>query len=227
MCGRFSQEATWQELRDYYALIPSQPALNLAARYNIGPLQQASIIRRSPEGLEAVVAVFDLVPSHWKLPRKDKKFSTFNAKSETVATLRSFKDAWVRGQRATLPVAGFFEWPRPRQPGSPPYYVTAAAGGRLQLAALWSAWFNPVTKSEELTFAILTTAPNADMSAVPHHRSPVVVAEQDTETWLATHPNDAAALLQPPPDGSYELQQVSRYVNDVRNQGPDCVKPLT
>ncbi|MEO1042800.1 MAG: SOS response-associated peptidase [Pseudomonadota bacterium] len=228
MCGRFSQEATWQELRDHYALIPTQPALNLAARYNIGPLQQALIIRAHSNGREAAPAVFDLVPSNWKRPRKDKKFSTFNAKSETVASLRSFKDAWAAGQRAVLPVDGFYEWPRPKKPGTPPYYITAASGGRLQLAALWSRWFNPITKQDEDTFAVLTSPPNADMEAVPHHRSPVIIAEEATEAWLCSRPEEAAGLLAPPPNGLFHLLRVTTYTNKIGNEGRQCIEgPIT
>ncbi|MEM7740229.1 MAG: SOS response-associated peptidase [Pseudomonadota bacterium] len=224
MCGRFSQEATWQELRDHYALIPTQPALSLAARYNIGPWQQATIVRAHEQGREAVAAVFDLVPSHWKRPRKEKKFSTFNAKSETVTTLRSFKDAWAQGQRAVLPVDGFYEWPRPKRPSTPPFYVTASDGARLQLAALWSTWFNPLTKQIEETFAVLTCPPNADMASVPHHRSPVVIADDETETWLTSSPDDALTLLVPPRDGAFHLTRVTTYTNKIGHEGRKCIE---
>ncbi|MEO1658125.1 MAG: SOS response-associated peptidase [Pseudomonadota bacterium] len=219
MCGRFSQEATWQELREYYNLIPSQPAMNLAARYNIGPLQSATIIRETDGGREAVKARFDLRPDL-------KRFSMFNAKSETVTEKATFKGPWAKGQRAILPVTGFYEWPRPKVTGAPPFHITAAGGGRLQLAALYGRWFNPNTQEDEATFAILTTSPNADMAAVPHHRSPVVIDEAATETWLTGDVAKAAALLTSPPDGAYAMVRVSSYVNKIGNEGPECVEPL-
>lgn len=219
MCGRFSQEATWHELREYYNLMPGQPAMNLAARYNIGPLQTATIIRATGAGREAVTARFDVRPDL-------KRFAMFNAKSETVTEKATFKRPWAEGQRAILPVSGFYEWPRPKVAGAPPFHIAAAGGGWLQLAALWSRWFNPNTEQEEATFAILTTSPNADMAAVPHHRSPVVIEEAETEAWLSGDIDAAAEMLTPPQDGTFAMVRVSSFVNKVGNEGPECVEPL-
>lgn len=50
--------------------------------------------------------VFGLLP-HWAKP--DLSRHTYNARSETVATLPSFRTAWRRRQLAIIPVQAFFE----------------------------------------------------------------------------------------------------------------------
>lgn len=175
------------------------------------------------EGRSASLATFDLVPSWWKKPHAEKKYSSFNAKSETVSELKTFNSAWQNNQRAILPAHGFFEWPQPKQKGSAPFFITHADGGRLQLAALWSRWINPETDQPEETFCILTTTPNADMKTVPHHRSPVVLSENQIDIWFNAPPADALSLLRPPSDGTFQFVRVSSYVNTIGHEGPECV----
>ena len=50
--------------------------------------------------------VFGLLP-HWAKPVLARR--TYNARSETVATLPSFRAAWRRRQLAIIPVQAFFE----------------------------------------------------------------------------------------------------------------------
>lgn len=69
----------------------------------------APILRESREtagGIECVPAVFGMVP-HWadmKLARQ-----TYNARTETVATKPSFRNAWSRNQFCIVPAENVFE----------------------------------------------------------------------------------------------------------------------
>ena len=56
---------------------------------------------------EALAGRFGL-PPHWA---KDNKFGrrTYNARSETAATLPSFRDAWRKGQHCIIPADAIFE----------------------------------------------------------------------------------------------------------------------
>ncbi|MEL6324108.1 MAG: SOS response-associated peptidase [Pseudomonadota bacterium] len=223
MCGRFSQHYTWQEVRDYYDLIPSSPASNMEPRYNIGPQSTAAIIRPSAIGLKLEPAMFWLVPANWKKPLREMKFSTFNAKSETLIDKKTFAPAWKLGQRAIVPVSGFYEWPRPKQKGAAPFFITNPGALMLSLAAIWTEWKDPEDKKSRLTFSLLTTEPNGVMSAIPHHRSPVVIDEASRDLWLHGEIEEAAGLLRTPDDALMEATRVSPYVNNIANQGPDCV----
>lgn len=56
---------------------------------------------------EAMAGVLGLIPA-WA---KDDKFSrrTFNARSETAASLPSFPDAWRKGHKCIIPADAFYE----------------------------------------------------------------------------------------------------------------------
>ena len=102
--------------------------------YDVWPTYETPFIRRPPEadvgdeavpGREALTGRFGLLP-HWA---KDEKFGrrTLHARSETAATLPSFRDAWRKGHRWIIPAEALSPtgvaarpWPRafPVQMGS-------------------------------------------------------------------------------------------------------------
>ena len=65
------------------------------------------------------------------------RYSMFNAKSETAATLPSFREPYKR-QRCVVPVSGFYEWAR-RQGHKQAYFYGVEKTGLL-LAGLWDRW---------------------------------------------------------------------------------------
>ena len=61
---------------------------------------------------------------------------------------------------------------------------------------------------------------------------PVIVAPENHDTWLTHAPADreydtgaAAALMRPLADGQLTATPVGRLVNNVRNDGPDLIRP--
>ena len=111
---------------------------------DVWPTYAALFIRRPVEadvGDEAVpvrralAGQFGLVP-HWA---KDEKFGrrTFNARSETAATLPSFRDAWRKGQRCIIPAEAIYE-PDWRSGKAVPTRITRADGEPMGIAGLWS-----------------------------------------------------------------------------------------
>lgn len=93
MCGRFTQYHSWAEIHAMYNLIrPKDKARNVPARYNIAPTQEVLFVadiegeRRLEEGQ------WWLVP-HWAKDN-DRKFPTFNARSETAHEKQSFRDSF-------------------------------------------------------------------------------------------------------------------------------------
>jgi hypothetical protein len=83
--------------------------------YDVWPGYHAPFIRQPREagagddavsGRGALAGVFGLIP-HWA---NDDKFArrTFNARSETAATLPSFRDAWRKGHKCIIPADAIF-----------------------------------------------------------------------------------------------------------------------
>lgn len=121
---------------------------------------------------------------------------TYNARSETVHRLASFRTAWAKGQRCIIPAEFVCEpcyesgqavrW-KLAQPGAIPFGI----------AGIYTRWRGPEGQ-EMFTFAMLTV--NADDHPVwsrmhkpgDEKRMPVILDREDYGQWLAC-PVDAAA----------------------------------
>jgi hypothetical protein len=69
-----------------------------------------------------------------------------------------------------------------------------------------------------------TTDANEVMAPV-HHRMPVVLGTNDYDQWLDPSATDLTKLLTPCPAAELICYRVDPYVNNARNQGPQCIEP--
>ena len=119
----------------------------------------APILRESHDvagQVEVVPAMFGMVP-HWadtKLARQ-----TYNARTETVATKPSFRNAWKRNQFCIIPADNFYE--PCYESGKPVRWRIAAAGNeQLGIAGIWEWRASGPDGLPLLSFSMLTI--NAD-----------------------------------------------------------------
>lgn len=109
---------------------------------HIYPTQFAPIIRQPPERdsgdeavpeVEVVEARFGLLPGF----AEEVKYGTrtYNARSERVASLASFKQAWTKARHCIVPCEAIYE-PDWRTGTHIPTRFTAADGGTLGVAGL-------------------------------------------------------------------------------------------
>jgi len=60
-----------------------------------------------------------------------------------------------------------------------------------------------------------------------HDRMPVILNAEDKWAWLQEdNPAALKALLKPAPDDLLQVWEVSRAVNDPKNDSPVCIQPL-
>ena len=106
MCGRITQKSQDQLGLKVVSLI--EP-LDAHPRYNGAPGQQHLVIRENPKTGERTLDQlwWGLIP-HWCVDSEGGR-KPINAKSETVASLPTFRDAYRR-RRCLIPVDSFFEW---------------------------------------------------------------------------------------------------------------------
>jgi putative SOS response-associated peptidase YedK len=227
MCGRFTQERPASDLAEIFAAEPL--ADELGARYNVAPTDDAFVVVQREERRALTAYRWGLIP-HWSTDLKGGS-RMFNARSETITASPAFREAFRR-RRCIVPVDSFYEWKREgtvRQP----YRVTRADGLPLALAGLWAGWRDPEIEEVRRTFTIVTTTPNAAMAGL-HDRMPVVLDASAWDRWLvdgrAGPPVDEGellAMLQPSDDIALRIYPVKRYVNDVRQDGPELIEPLS
>jgi len=229
MCGRFAQPRSAEELA---RIFHARPAVELAGdRFNVAPTDQvAAVVEHHGE---RVVDAFrwGLVPFYAKSAREGARL--INARAETVETSPAFRTSFRR-HRCIVPAEAFYEWRRERDPQtgkvirSEPFAIRREDGEPLALAGLWASWSDPETAERLYTCSIITTDPN-ELVARIHNRMPVVLDRSDWDAWLAegTAAEELRRLLHPSPPDELAAYAVSPAVNNVRNDGPDLLAPLT
>jgi putative SOS response-associated peptidase YedK len=183
---------------------------NDLGKFDVWPMYAASFIRRPREAdvgddavppREAVVGQFGLIP-HWATDPTIAR-RTFNARSETVATKPSFRDAWRQGQRCIIPAESFFE-PDWRSGKAIATRISRTDGEPMGIAGLWSWWKSP--KGELLhSFAMLTI--NADQHPLmclfhkptDEKRMVVILPQHRYQDWLEAPVDQLMDFLQPCP----------------------------
>jgi len=231
MCGRMT--LTRKDFRQLSAELDARvdegQAALYRARYNIAPTDQHWVLRMKQEQRELLPARWGLVNS-WA-PDMKGAARQINAKSETAATSRAFREAFA-SRRCAVPADGFFEWVGAKE-ARRPYWYHAPDGGLLLFAGLYESWRDPASGAWTRTFTILTTEANGVVAPV-HDRMPVILARDDIDEWIF-RPADKSradveklrALLRPAPDSALVATEVSRRVNSVANDDDACLAPAT
>jgi putative SOS response-associated peptidase YedK len=147
-----------------------------------------------------------------------------NARSETVATSALFAPAFTRS-RVLVPADGFFEWTKAgghRQA----HYFSQPGGAPFAFAGLA---VNPpaATADPGEPRAVILTAQASDSVRAIHDRMPLIVAREDFEAWLdhSGTPKGAMDVIAAGAGTSWIQHRVGPLVNNVRNDGPDCIRP--
>ena len=191
--------------REFLARLPPDEGAD-----DVWPTYRSFFVRRPPEAdvgdeavpdREALSGVFGLLPA-WA---KDDKFArrTFNARSETAATLPSFRDAWRKGQKCIIPVEAFFE-PDWRSGKAQATCIQRRDGKPIGLAGLWSAWKSPAGVWVQ-SYTMLTI--NADDHPLMRNfhkpgdekRMVVILPEEAYDDWLKAPAARSMAFMQPYP----------------------------
>lgn len=135
MCGRFIQASSGEVLAERFSLsLPS----DYSPRYNVAPNQPVLALRAAPDGGDREWAWlrWGLVPS-WS-PEPRSKYSTINARAETVADKPAYRQAF-RQRRCLIPADGFYEW-RKIDSRKQPYCIGLVEGELFAFAGLWERW---------------------------------------------------------------------------------------
>jgi len=217
MCGRFLLLSPPEALKRLFAY-PEQP--NFPPRYNIAPTQPIAVVTFARSEPHFTLMRWGFIPGFVK---DEKKFPlVINIRSETAREKPSFRAAFQR-RRCLIPADGFYEWQR-RDRSKRPYLIRQSGAQPFAFAGLHETW-SSIDGSEIDTAAILTTHANGTLAAI-HDRAPVIISPADYARWLDpdTRPDEAEALLKPPPDESLDLTRVGTAVNKATNEGPELIR---
>jgi putative SOS response-associated peptidase YedK len=222
MCGRYRlsrrKELLAQHFGADFADVDWEP------RYNIAPTQAVPVLRLGHSSkLGASAMRWGLIPSWATDPAIGAR--TINARSETVAGKPSFRESLLR-RRCLVPADGFYEWQRSGG-GKQPFCFEVGEAEIFTFAGLWNSWRGPDGQAIE-SCTILTTTPN-DLLADVHDRMPVILGPEHRDRWLDPSLQDApgvVAMLKPFASNLMRRYPVSKRVNGVANEGPECSAPV-
>ena len=74
-------------------------------------------------------------------------------------------------------------------------------------------------------FTVLTTRPNRLVAAV-HDRMPLLVPRDRIDDWLTDEAPRVVDLIAPAPESALIATPVSKRVNSVKNDDPECLLPV-
>ena len=224
MCGRVIQASA--PLR--YAIVDGlgvhdSRLSNYPRRWNGAPSQEFLVIRKNHKTGERSLDLlkWGLIPYWCKDPKGGRK--PINAKSETVARLPTFREAYQK-RRCILPVDGVYEWRATKQ-GKQPYAIAMKDRSPLGIAALWENWKDPSMGEWVRTFVILTT-PSNDLVGRIHDRMPAILKPADYERWLGLEP-DPHDLLVRFPSELMTMWPISRRVNSRDNDDEQLLDEIS
>lgn len=155
MCSHFESVTSKDVLKKYF----DADQASEDAKTDIWPGYKGLLIRpaKGPGStLEAISGAFGLIP-HWASDTKISRH-TYNARTETVASKPSFREAWKKGQHCIIPAAAIYE-PDWRSGKAVSTRIFRKDGHPMGIAGLWDCW-QPDKGDPVISFTMLTV--NAD-----------------------------------------------------------------
>ncbi len=200
MCGRYViYNQLTQELMEMMGV-------RFPANYNAAPTQMLPVILNKSNGdPELILARWGLLP-RWANDTKIKPF--FNARADNLVGNKVFWES--RDRHCIVPMSGFYEW---SEHDKQPYYIYSPDSEKISVAGLWRQWTNGDDVLD--TFCVITTTPHPTLRDI-HHRSPVILNNDECEQWLASDYQSGEGLLREY-GGSLAKYPVSKVVNNARN----------
>lgn len=164
----------------------------LSPNLKIKPTDPMPVVRLDDGEWLMETRSWKLIPS-WVKPEdypKWKAYSTWNARSEELATKPSWRGAF-KSKRCLLVLEGFYEKGR--------LFTNADPKEMVVIAGLFDDWAHSDPALQSCT--MITTEPN-DLIAPLHHRMPAILAPETWDTWLnpRSTKEDLKELLRPCPD---------------------------
>jgi putative SOS response-associated peptidase YedK len=203
MCSHYQALEERERYRRHFGV---EPPLD-PSKTDLWPGYLGSFIRRHPQadlgdvavpGREALNGLFGLVP-HWSEDTKITRH-TYNARTETVATKPSFRDAWKNAQHCIIPADVFFE-PDWRSGKAISTGIARADGEPIGIAGLWSVWRSP--KGEDIhSYTMLTVNAESHPLMREFHkptdekRMVVILPEDRYLDWLKLGASQSMEFLQ-------------------------------
>ena len=216
MCGRIDAHDAEGVNKLVSVLDVVIPRDRFPPRYNIAPSTTLVTVCHKV-GFEVADMQWGIVP-HWARPGQFER-PLINARAETIHEKPSFKKLIAR-TRVIVPVNGFYEWRR-TEGKKAAFYFRSANQDALALAGIYQ-----INRDGVMQCCLITTDANTVMEPV-HNRMPAIIPQEAMQDWLCSEDTRVIdALIKPAADDSIAAIEVSSYVNNAKNEGEKCIRPV-
>lgn len=225
MCGRYVSPDQASIEREFSLV---QTEWKFPPSFNVAPTQQVPIIRTVDGRMKGERLRWGLIPFFAK--GEPPKYSTINARIETVDTAASYRGPWKRGQRCLQLATGFFEWHHDDAGNKNPFYIHLNDQPIFAFAGLWDRSVKADGTAVESVVHI--TMPANELMKQVHNggnnpfRMPAILKREDLSTWLNGSMEDARKVLNQYDSGLMVAYQVSKAVNSPKNNNPENIQPV-
>ncbi|AOY88426.1 hypothetical protein BKP64_09755 [Marinobacter salinus] len=222
MCGRFTFYTPPETLILDYFPEGLEVDGHFEPNYNITPGIGIPMIRMTMNG------TLILAYSHWGFRpvwAGDKAPSPINARAESVATSKYFREAFSH-HRCLIPANGWYEWKQAEQ-GKEPHYVAPVDEKKhpvIFFAGLWTP-----REGDETTACAIITEPASESLKHVHDRQPVVLEPSCLKHWLDPALTDRESIRSAThrlSGGQLQEFRVSTAVNNPRHNTPDLINKV-
>ncbi|MFZ6686371.1 SOS response-associated peptidase [Undibacterium sp. SXout11W] len=174
----------------------------------------APIIRHHCGKPEVLLAAYSMIPKS-KMPPDVKRFSTMNARAETIGQLRSYAKPWRESKLCLVPMQHFYE-PCYESGKAERWEIGLKHEDDFAVAALYREW---PEENGAVSYSFTQITINADEHTLmkrmhrpgDEKRSLVIVPRSDYDEWLScTDPEFARTLLQLYPAELMQAHPVQR-----------------
>jgi putative SOS response-associated peptidase YedK len=223
MCGRYVSPDEASIEREFNLV---HTEWQFPSSYNVAPTQPVPIIRDIEGVRRGALMRWGLIPFFARgVP---PKYSTINARVETVQTAASYRGPWERGQRCLVIARGFYEW-QVQADGKTkiPYYIHTNDQEIFAFAGLWdSSKTDTGERIESVTHITLPANRLVDEIHNTKHRMPAILEKAARDAWLSGTPEEAWQTLVPYPNDLMVAWPVSSRVSTPKNNDPNLIEPI-
>jgi len=225
MCGRYVSPDEASIEREFNLV---HTEWHFPTSYNVAPTQQVPVIRAIDGVRQGSRIRWGLIPFFAK--GEPPKYSTINARIETVETAASYRGPWKRGQRCLQVALGFYEWHLNAEGRKAPYYITVVDQAVFAFAGLWDRSVKP--DGSVVDSCVHITMPANDLLREIHntgnnpHRMPAILRPEDHDKWLQGSADDARAILVQYDPGLMVAHEVSSRVNTPKNNDATLIEAV-
>lgn len=202
MCSNYQPVTSADRLLAFFGVVRQQDEPPLEVQPEVWPLGMAPFIRQAHDGSgnrRLETGHFGLVPSFAKELAFGRR--AYNARSETVASLPSFKHAWANGQRCIVPAEAVYE-PCYESGRAVRWIIRKPGGVPMGIAGIYRRWRAP-DGGEHWTFAMLTVNATGHQVYERMHRPGeekrmvLILDPAEYDRWLQCSPAEAAGFFKP------------------------------